>query len=1111
MKNHDYVNKGFRHTLNALAPYLMRELKAEYGDKWWEYGVLDKFSYDQMSNLPTEGDDEELIQSLDVLKCLQLIDRQWNEIFKKKLSNSHRSWANELIAVRNKWAHIGQKDFSETETRRALDTMSFLVDQIDDGEKEQIDNLLRTAVYGSAEGSKKAVIRKRPIAVEPPKNAGIMREVTQSGLKPWREIIDPHPDVATNQYKNAEFAADLSQVARGEGSLEYRDPIEFFNRTYVTTGMKGLLVEAIKRVTGKGGEPVVQLKTAFGGGKTHSMLALYHLLRGKVSLETIKPSIGEVLKEAQVSSLPRVHVAVIVGTALNPAVSKRPPNMPGITINTLWGEIAAQLAESMGDRSLYDYVKKADSKGVSPGSEALTALFNRCGSCMILVDELVAYGKKLYGVEGLPAGTYDNFIAFIQELTEAASNSKSSIVVASLPESDLEIGGEAGQQVLKAIEHIYKRKESIWKPVGAEEGFEVVRRRLFGQVKDEEARDRVCSAFLQMYRDSSQDFPLETKELDYKERMISCYPIHPEVFDRLYDDWSTLESFQRTRGVLRLLAAVVYDLWIKNDQSLLIMPASLSLDTPDIKNELTRYLPDTWNSVIERDVDGLKSVPFKTDQKQPRFGKSLASRRIARTIFLGSAPSVRQMNVRGIEQARIRLGVVQPGEQIAIFNDALNTLRNSLTYLYSNHDYSRFWYDTRPTLRKMMLDRSTLVSDADVILELESRLRKLVKTDPFQSVHSCPSSSADIPDEQILKLVILSPKYSHAQRENDSSALTWVTDALNNRGGAPRQYKNMLAFVCADASIYSTLYGKVKEFIAWQTIQQEEENLSLEPQQKREITASIREGDNTINLRLNDLYSWLLLPTIDLTKKSHEIEWEIQRISGSDGNCVSKAARKMIGDESAITKWAPILLLQELDRLLWKDRDSIQVKELWENFCKYCYLPRLSDINVLEDCIKEGVKSDAFFGLASNVEDESYINVRFNQSIDSVHQSDYLIRATAAEEQKTKEPIITEEGGGVKGSETLPGTPLTPPPMPLPDGPTHFYLSTEIDPTRYVKTLGLINEEILSHLFSLKGSKVKIMLEVQADFDEEVPSDTIRTVKENSATLKIDDCDFSEN
>ena len=539
MTNHDFVNKGFRHTLNALAPYLMRELKAEYGDNWWRTGVLDQFKYEQRTILPTTGSDEELLKSLDVLKCLQLINWQWHEVFRKKLSINHRNWVNELLGVRNDWAHIGNEDFDELYTWSALDTMSRLVDQIDESEKEQIDHLLRTVRYGSAEGSKKAVIKKRPVAVEPPKNAGIMREVTQSGLKPWREVIDPHPDVATNQYKNAEFAADLSQVARGEGSLEYRDPVEFFNRTYVTTGMKGLLVEAIKRVTGKGGEPVVQLNTAFGGGKTHSMLALYHLLRGKVSLETIKPSIGEVLKEAQVSSLPRVHVAVIVGTALNPTVSKRPPNMPGITINTLWGEIAAQLAESMGDRSLYEYVKKADSKGVSPGSQALTALFNRCGSCMILVDELVAYAKKIYGVEGLPAGSYDNFIAFIQELTEAASNSKSSVVVASLPESELEIGGEAGQQALAAIEHVYKRKESIWKPVGAEEGFEVVRRRLFGQVRDEEARDRVCSAFLQLYRENSQDFPHEAKELDYKERMISCYPIHPEVFDRLYDDWST--------------------------------------------------------------------------------------------------------------------------------------------------------------------------------------------------------------------------------------------------------------------------------------------------------------------------------------------------------------------------------------------------------------------------------------------------------------------------------------------------------------------------------------------------------------------------------------------
>lgn len=249
MKNHEFVNKGFRHTLNGLAPYLMRELKAEYGNDWWQDGVLDTLYPDQRQELPITGEDNELLNSLDILKCLQLVNWKWNDVFKKKLSINHRNWVNELIVVRNDWAHIGIKDFDEDYTWRALDTMSRLLDQIDESEKEEVDKLLRTVRYGSEQGSKKAVIRKRTVAIKPSKNAGILKEVTFHGLKPWRKIIDPHPDVANNEYKNAEFAADLSQVARGEGSHEYRDPVEFFNRTYVTAGMKGLLVEAIKRVT----------------------------------------------------------------------------------------------------------------------------------------------------------------------------------------------------------------------------------------------------------------------------------------------------------------------------------------------------------------------------------------------------------------------------------------------------------------------------------------------------------------------------------------------------------------------------------------------------------------------------------------------------------------------------------------------------------------------------------------------------------------------------------------------------------------------------------------------------------------------------------------------
>lgn len=190
------------------------------------------------------------------------------------------------------------------------------------------------------------------------------------------------------------------------------------------------------------------------------------------------------------------------------------------------------------------------------------------------MDELVAYGRKIYGQTGLPAGCFENFISFIQELTEAARASKSSLVVASIPESSIEIGGDAGQKVLEVIEHTFGRMESIWKPVAANEGFEVVRRRLFLNCKNPQARDMICKTFSDMYNDNPTDFPVEAREVDYRERMAACYPIHPEVFDRLYEDWAALEHFQRTRGVLRLMAAVIHELWMNNDQSLLIQPVT---------------------------------------------------------------------------------------------------------------------------------------------------------------------------------------------------------------------------------------------------------------------------------------------------------------------------------------------------------------------------------------------------------------------------------------------------------------------------------------------------------------------------------------------------------
>lgn len=1130
MENHLKVSKGFDILNNALACYIVQELVSEYGQEWWIRGVVGKLFDDQKRDLPEGGKPSDLIKYMDVSRCLLLMDVSFNEVFKKKLPRDCKNWVMELKGTRNKWAHRGVEDFSDSDTWRALDTMSRLVEQIDEDAAANINALLREVRYGSEEGSIAVKSNQAPVKVAP-KRGKLAETVAVRSLPSWREIMEPHQDVAEGRYRNAEFAADLAQVARGEGSFEYRDPVEFFGRTYVTEGMKGLLVQSLRRLTDRGGEPVIQLKTAFGGGKTHSMLALYHMVRSRKRIDQI-PNVNPVLDEVGVSSVPDVHVAVIVGTALNPAKSKRPSTMPGITVNTIWGEIACQLAESKGDPSIYSFVKDADKRGVSPGSEALASMFDACGQCLVLMDELVAYAKKLYGRDDLPAGTFDNFISFIQEITEAARASRSSLVVASIPESNIEIGGDAGQLALEAIEHTFGRMEAIWKPVTANEGFEVVRRRLFLNCKDEAAREEVCSAFSRMYNENSSDFPVDAKELDYRDRMIACYPIHPEVFDRLYEDWATLERFQRTRGVLRLMAAIIHELWMSQDGSPMIMPGSFPLDIPLVRDELTRYLDDQWNGVVDSEIDGKQSIPYKSDSNNSRYGSLLASRRVARTVMLGSAPDVEGQSARGVERSHIRLGTVQPGENIATFNDALGTLKSQSSYLYSDQSDNRYWYDTRPTLRKVVEDRAQQISDDDAIYEIETRLKRTRKMAPLQGLHIAPSSSLDVPDEQSLRLVILTPNKPCRSNAEGSPAILAAEEILERRGTTMRANKNMIVFAAADQSAVRPMISEAKRYLAWESIKQDREALNLDAAQDRETSQNIARCDKMLDAKIEEGYEWLLAPHVELSDLK-ETTWEVERITGTGESIAQKAASKLRSTDAAIERWAPALLRMELDRVLWKDSNSIQVKRLWEYMCQYCYLPRLADYSVLEDVIKQGAESSEFFGLASGIADDRFMELTLGSPREHLNQNDYLVRPDIAKGQleAERERLEAEKSGrdvngeadSKTGKETDWSTQATHGSTPnagrgayeysavksgKTDNPTLFAMSAALDTTRASREIRAIMEEIVAPLLQSDDAEVSLSFEVKARSSEGFPVPIIRAISENCKTLKIDSFRF---
>lgn len=1112
-ENLEYVQKGFRILHPLMAGYIAQEMSREYKSGWWQE-VLTSLG-DQGWDLPSSGDWSELVDSLDVANCLRLLDRQWGALFRKHMLKDRRAFANELMGVRNRVSHAGSQDMSQDDAERALDTMARLCEDFDLEGADEIRALLRELRYGSSEGST-SVTQASP-APQPAKgktDVGVLTYISGSRLPSWREIIEPHPDVAQGRYLNTDFAVNLDDVSKGGGPYEYRDPVEFFARTYITEGIKGLLIQTAKRLGGKDGEPVLQLKTAFGGGKTHSLLALFHMARGGVSPDKL-PNLKAVLDEAGIDSLPSAKVAVIVGTAIDPARSRRPVNLSGVTINTLWGEMAAQLAIAAGDPKLYDYVKEADKKGVSPGSVALKDLFDACGPCLVLMDELVAYAKKIYGIDGLPSGSFDNFISFIQEITEAASASKNSMVVASIPESAIEVGeGEGGQKALEAIEHTFGRKESIWKPVAASEGFEVVRRRLFLDCKKTEERDRVCAAFSQMYQENQGDFPIDAKEVEYRNRMVSCYPIHPEIFDRLYEEWATMERFQRTRGVLRLMAAVIHELWMANDASAMIMPGSLPLDIPVVKEELIRYLPETWNAIIDSEVDGKNAVPYLLDKSTIRYGQKMAARRVARTIMLGSAPTNRAQNIRGIETSRICLGVIQPGENIADFRDALNTLRGSLSYLYADTSGNRYWYDTRPTLRKTAQDRSSQIAGSEVEYEIEKRLRDLRKEGPFAGLHICPASSSDVSDEQAVRLVILRPADTFKQGKLDSPAIKKAVEILTMRGSAPRTYRNMLAFVAPDQTLLPNLQKAVSDLLAWESIKTDSTRLNLDAAQNVETASNISRCNDAVNSRLKEVYCWLLVPSID-TGDSKTIGWDVDRLVGVEP-IVSKAAAKMLQNEQIIVKWAPALLKMELDNLLWKDDTHIQVKKLWDYLTTYCYLPRLANFSVLEATIRAGVASDESFAIASSVNGDRFVELKYNTPILEVYPSDYLVKVLNALKQLNQErdnpsggKLDDKPNGGIPGSGNNPV--VDPPITPVAeDKDTRFYMSVKLDNTRVIRDLQKYLDEVISHISAVDNCEMELTLEVSAHAQDGFPQGTIRTVSENCRTLHVGSFGFDK-
>ncbi len=1116
LSNHDRVGKALELLNTGLQPFFARELQSAHGDSWEETArsALNDRQGGRAGNWDTTA-------------MIGIMIGQWESVFRRQLGTADRTLLHECRDIRNRWAH--QHAFTHDDTYRAFDSIQRLLLSV--GAPDQAAEIDRQKQDVLRIRFEEQVKREQKKATTAPLNAA-----PAVGLRPWREIVTPHPDVAGGRYQQAEFAADLGQAHRGEGSAEYCEPRPFFQRTYLTEGLRLLLTNALRRLTSSGGDPVVELQTNFGGGKTHSMLAIYHLCGGVPLAELFGMDV--VLHDTGVTHLPDVRRAVLVGTALSPARRSTKPD--GTVVHTLWGELAHQLFGAKG----YAMVAEADQAGVSPGSDALRQLFDLASPCLVLIDEWVAYVRQLYGVNGLPAGSFDANLTFAQALTEAAKAVPHVLVVASLPASDIEIGGEGGKEALNRLRNTFARLESAWRPASAEEGYEIVRRRLFQPIADPSffpQRDAVIRAYTDLYRANPSEFPAEVREADYERRMASAYPIHPELFDRLFNDWSTLDKFQRTRGVLRLMAVVIHTLWERQDRSLLIMPASIPVDDGMVNFELTRYLDDPWVPVIEKDVDGPNSLPLRLDRENPNLGRYSATRRVARTIYLGSAPTMRAAN-KGLEDRAIKLGCVQPGETVSTFGDALRRLIGGATHLYENGQ--RYWFSTQPSVNRLAQDRAEQQREDVIELDILRRLREVVKQrGDFAGVHLAPASSTDVNDEREARLVVLGPLTAHVppSKQAQSAARVAAKEILETRGTAPRRYKNALAFLAPDGTRLDELIQATRQYLAWKSIEDEAETLNLDAFQRRQAETRGRQADETVQSRIPETYVWLLVPAQPPKEDGSPDpfgvpEWEELRLQGPDP-IVVRASKRMRNDGLLITQFGGVPLRLELDRIpLWRG-DHVGIKQLADYVAEYLYLPRLRDSSVLLGAIAQGLgmltwESESFaYAERYDPADGRYQGLVYGQARTvALDEHGVLVTPTAALRQVEADAALRrqrEEAAANARQETisyLPPSSATGPVLHIAEtaaGQSQIHNLKSTIYRRYhgaarLNTLkagieaGRIAEEILQHLAGLPGAKVRVTIEIAAEIPEGAPDHVVRTVTENSRVLKFESYGFEE-
>jgi len=778
-------------------------------------------------------------------------------------------------------------------------------------------------------------------------------------MKPWHNVVVPHRDIREGHFEGG-FAASLADVAKQRGAAEYWDGPTFFTKTYPTRGLLKLLAAVAGRLAGTiHGEGVIQLQTPFGGGKTHALLALYHLFQGTPVDARLT---AQILAEARATNLPTARVITFDGTEAG--------SLGG---GTPWGEIARQAGR-------YDIMAEYDQRHRSPGKELLHQVLGN-EPTLILMDEIAEYAAKARDFR-------EQVVTFCQDLSMTANVLPRCALVVTLPASAPY--GEEGERALHELQMVFGRVEAIYTPVEGTEVYEIIRRRLFEDLGSEEDARQAVEEYWQMYQRLGEDVPDEVRQPEYRERMRRAYPFHPQVIDVLHERWGTFPTFQRTRGALRVLAHVVADLYRKEHASPLIQAAHINLTNTQIQREFLKHIGNEFESVIATDIADSNAKAQHIDQEMgTEYARFNVASGLATAIFFGSFSGSER---RGINLPALRLALLREGIPPAIVGDALTRLKSELWFLYEDNGFYHF--RNQANLNRAIMEREEAVEDKDIAAEIRTRVGKMAGTE--MRVTTEPRVPGDVPDSRELKLAVLGGEYT----ERNPATPRFVEQLLNrdNVGGF-RTLRNTLLVLVPNGAEYAALRAQVRRTLGLRSIVADKSLwATLTPADKDTVEGKLKDAEGGLDWQLLTTYRHLARAS------SEDIAWlDMGLPTAGDKGSLAKRVRDFLkGQDILLSKLAPRHIIE---KAFGKDDQQKRLGDVWEAFLRYPHLPLLETESVLRRSIVDGVQSGA---LGVRIGDKVYYKDTLAET--ALDDETLVLRPEVAEAEKLRQVAATDTG-----------------------------------------------------------------------------------------------------